>query len=345
MDFTDFIGPWVSLLVILMPLIAAERWIHQHCYGVGYLLFGDKKTATGFYYIVFFPAVFLHEFTQYLVAGALSVPLKKLELRLHQQDNGTMRYDFVTIQPTDPIRSSIIGGAPFVLGAFLFYYISTTILDLHTIPEAFASGKLSNVLSAIQAQFNTPDFWLWLYVLFTLSNGMIPTKEDRAGWWLVLAGVGGLSLVFLIMGLDEVLIETLTGPVRETLELVTTSLSIIFLIDLAVILLLGITEDALERYRGFKMDYSGGKKKTAQVDKTRPIGSNIPLPKGELMPSVYNLQLPIPPIPDKAGVMRTSVSPSDVASGRPSLERPASATGSFPMRPSSPLADDDDDEV
>ncbi len=293
-----------------MPLIAAERWIHQHAYGVGYLLTTDQGTATGFYYLVFFPGIFLHELIQYIVAGILNVPIEKLEPRPQIQANGTLRYDFVTIKKTDRLRASIIGGTPFLVAAGLVYFISTSMLDLHTIVEAAGTNNLANILNAIQAQFNTPDFWLWMYLLFTISNGMIPTKEDRAGWWLVLAAVGIVTVTFVVIGIDTVLIETLDGPIREALGLITTSLSIILVVDIVVILLLGITEDTLERMRGFKMDYSGPDQQ--KKEKPRQPGSNRPLPKGTPMPSIYNIDLPLPTLPDKP-----TAKTSDIASGRP----------------------------
>lgn len=299
MDITAIIGPWLSLLVILVPLIYAERWIHQHAYGIGYLLTREKGTATGFYYIVFFPAIFLHEFIQYLVAGVLNVKIKKIQAQPKTQDNGTIRYDFVVVDKTDRIRASIIGGTPFLIAAFLVYTISTSILDLHTIPEAVATGQLNNVTKAIQGQFNTPDFWFWLYMLFAISNGMIPTKEDRAGWWLILGAVGVITVVFLVIGVDRVIWETLAGPVTDALSLVTTSLTIILGLDVVVIFLLGITEDVLERNKGFKMDYSGPKHRSKSSSDKRQPGSNVPIPKGELMPSVYNMELPIPNFPER----------------------------------------------
>lgn len=299
MDITTIIGPWLSLLLILIPLIYAERWIHQHAYGIGYLLTREKGTATGFYYIVFFPAVFLHEFIQYLMAGVLNVRIKKIHAQPKIQDNGTLRFDFVVIDKTDKIRASVIGGTPFLVAAFLVYFISTSILDLHTIPEALASGHLTNLTTAIRGQFNTPDFWFWLYMLFAISNGMIPTKEDRAGWGLIVGAIGAVTLIFLVIGADRVIWETLAGPVTDGLQLVTTSLAIILGLDILVILLLGITEDTLERVKGFKMDYSGPKRNPkAYIDKRQP-GSNVPIPKGELMPSIYNMELPIPNFPDR----------------------------------------------
>lgn len=288
-------------------------------FGIGYLLTGEKGSATGFYYLIFFPAVALHEIVQYFVCGILNVPIKKLEVRVQAQENGTVRYDFVTIdkKKTDRVRISIVGGAPFFLAALIFYLISTQILDLYSLVDAFESGQLQNIGAAIQDQFNTPDFWLWLYVLFAIANGMVPTREDREGWEFVLVAVGAISALFLVLGLDEVLLETYTGPVKEALELVTASLLIILGIDIVVILLLGITEDTLERLRGFKMDYSGPDRKTRPLSGREP-GSNVPIPRGELMPSVYNLTLPLPDPPARPDPKaRIEEAAAEVGSAKP----------------------------
>lgn len=321
MDVMAILTPWVNLLLVLGPLVLAEHWIHRHMFGVAYLLTEDKAQATGFYYIIFIPGVVLHEFVQYLVAGILNIKIKKMEIRPQRQDNGTIRYDFITIDKTDKIRSSIMGGTPFLIAAGFVYYISTSILDLHAIPAALGTGDLDVLWQAIRQQFNTPDFFLWFYLLFTISNGMIPTREDRDGWGLIFGAVGVLSVVFLFIGLDEFLVETLTGPVKEALDLVTVSLSIILMLDLLFIFFLGFVEDSLERYRGYRVDY-GGQEPAKKPRGGREPGSNIPIPKGQPMPSVYNLTLPIPDIPDKpdaraAAAMRDAI--ADVGSARPPM--------------------------
>ncbi len=319
MDIAELIAPWLSLLMILVPLIFAEQWIHRHVFGISYLMTEDKESATGVYYIFFFPGVLLHEIIQYFVAGALDVPIKKIQAYPKPQDNGTLRYDFVSIKPTDPIRASIIGGAPFIIAGFLVYTISTSILDLHSLPAAIGTQDTSQISSAVQDLLNTPNFWFWLYLLFVISNGMIPTKEDRQGWRLILAVIGGFTLILILIGSHQVVTETLNGPVRESLELVTTSLAIILGLDVLVILFLRIVENSFERIRGYRVNYNTGeKKKTSQQATKRPVGSNLPIPKGEPMPSIYNLELPLPSLPPKRSAARTiQRAADDVASGRP----------------------------
>jgi hypothetical protein len=92
--------------------------IHQKMYVIGYLLTQDKQAATVFYYLVFFPGVFLHEFLQYLLAGVFNVKIKKIITHPQKQENGTLRYDFVVIEKDklDDLRASLLGGLPFLMG-------------------------------------------------------------------------------------------------------------------------------------------------------------------------------------------------------------------------------------
>ena len=310
MDIGDILGPWILLIMLVLPLLYVEKFIHQHIYGVGYLITKDKEQATTFYYLIFFPGVVLHEIIQYFMAGILNVPVKKLEPRPQKQDNGTLRFDFVTIQKTDKWRAAVIGGAPFLVACAIMWTISTSILDLHLIPEAFATGEISEIARTINDLRNTPDFWLWMYLLFTISNGMIPTKEDRQGWSFILVAIGAVSLFFIVLGLDNVVVETYQGPVMHGLAMVNTALAILLFIDIFAVLLLGVIEDTFERIRGEKMDYSGQKPKNIK----RQAGSDLPIPVGEPMPSIYNLALPIPTLPPMGKIVRPSTVPTQSAS-------------------------------
>ena len=88
-------------------------------------------------------------------------------------------------------------------------------------------GEIIEVANTFNNLRNTPDFWLWMYLLFTISNGMIPTKEDREGWSFILVAIGAVSAFFLFLGLDNVIVETYQGPVMHGLAMVNTALAIL----------------------------------------------------------------------------------------------------------------------
>lgn len=327
MDVTGLIAPWLTLLGILIPLIYAERWIHQHMYGVGYLLTLDKAQATGFYYMVFFPGVLVHEVIQWLVAGALNVKVKKINSYPKTQENGTIRYDFVVIEQTSRFKAMLIGGLPFVIAGVIVYYLSTSILELDALLAAIGTGDLNEIGRGIKEFLKTGDVWLWLYLMFSLSNGMIPTKEDRQGWFLILGAATGITIAMLFLGFDVFVTKTLSGPIAHALELVSTALIAILFIDVVFGFALALFESGLERWRGQKMNYNTEQRVKSKAEQQREPGSNIPLPKGTPIPSIYRLDLPVPPIPTKRPVKPAPAMPTPSASpaftGSPA--RPASA--------------------
>ncbi|MBI5927730.1 MAG: hypothetical protein HY862_00360 [Chloroflexi bacterium] len=328
MDITSLIAPWLTLLVILIPLIYAERWIHQHMFGVGYLLTLDKAQATGFYYLVFFPGVLVHEVIQWLIAGMLNVPIKKINSYPKPQEDGTIRYDFVVIEKTSRFRAILIGGLPFVIAGALVYFISTSVLQLDALLAAIGTGDLDQIGRGIKEFLKTGDVWLWLYFMFSISNGMIPTKEDRQGWFLILGAAAAITIAFLFLGFDVFVTKTMSGPVAHALQLVNTALLAILFIDIVFGLTLGLIEDGLARWRGQKMDYNTGRQLTKKGEPQREPGSNVPLPKGTPIPSIYRLDLPVPPLPTKrlAKPTPTSAAPAmpvrPAASPAPMFNRP-----------------------
>jgi hypothetical protein len=352
-EFLDLLSPWLVMIVILVPLVFAERWVHQHFFGIGYLISKDKMSATRLFYVFFLPGIFIHELIQWLVAGALNVPIKQVVAWPETQENGTLRLDFIVVndKETDPIRSALVAAAPFMIMAVMVWYISTQILDLHAFTESLGSGDIEIIWTRFQELFRSSNFILWMYLLFVLANSMVPKRSEARGIPLLLGILVAGIVVMVVIGLDAVLIETFGGPVSEALDLVNTALLTILVMDVIAILLLGITEDTLERFRGFKMDYSGGESitRTAGKKKRQP-GSDEPIPKGEPLPSIYSIALPLPdpaqrprgarPAAAGAGisVRETSARVSDserpgLDSPRPSvLERAGASEGATPER-------------
>jgi|GEM_PF-1560730 len=358
-DYTlwDVIEPWIVLVVLLLPLIYAERWVHRHLFGIGYLISEDKVSATRLFYVIFAPGVFLHEFIQYLVAGALNVPIKKLTGWPEEQDNGILRLDFIVVEQeeTDAIRAALVAASPFFIMSVLVWYISTQVLDLTQVTIALGEADLTALGTAINGVLQTPNFILWTYLLFAVANSMLPKREEARGFPLILGVGAAIAGGMLILGLDAVLLETFGGPVADTMGLINIAVATILVLDIFMIVLLGFLEDSLERWRGYKMDYSFGSevempaaKSQRARRKKRVAGSDEPLEAGDLLPSIYNLDLPLPSPSDKpktarpakpvtvssAGSRPSSLGNRAASSARPAAKEASSRGGTGSGRPS-----------
>jgi hypothetical protein len=283
MNLGDLLTPWLTLAAVLLPLIYVEKWIHSHLYGVGWLLTDDQKSATALYYVLLFPGVFVHEFTQYLVAGALNVKIKKVIAWPDAQDDGTLRLDFVRFQKANRAQAAVIGAAPLITGLALVWLISSQVLSLHTVVEAIGTSDLDIIGSALRDAASAPDFLLWLYAIFTISNAMLPTPADRQGWPLVIVAFAVMIAFLVLIGVGDVLMETFTGPVAHGVERVTTAFATVLVAEVPGIMIIGFVEEILERTTKRKFEYSRPRQERRRAE--RQPGSNIPL-SGDPLPSI-----------------------------------------------------------
>lgn len=290
MDFSNLLTPWLALAAVLYPLAYAERWIHSHLYGVGWLLTNEPRSATALYYLFLSPGVFVHEVVQWLVAGALNIETERVMAWPEAQEDGTLRLNFVQVKNAGRLATAIVGAAPLIVGLGLIAAISTTILDLDTFLDAVQSADIRVIGPAARELASTADFYLWLYLMFAIANAMLPTQEERSGW-LIAVGLFAVVLAFLvIIGVGDVLVETFTGPVAHAVNLLTTAFGTILAVEVGAILVIGLVEQILERITRRRFDYS-----TAEPEQAiREPGSNLPLAPGEPFPSIYNLSLPLP---------------------------------------------------
>jgi len=338
----DLLTPWFLLALILVPIYLAERWIQSHLYGVGWLLTNDQESATILYYFFLFPGVFLHEFIQWLLGYAIAVTLKPVRAWPQAQENGTLRYDFVQIEKANWLQSAILGAVPLIAGTTIVWFISNQILNLEELLSALGTGDITVIGPAIKHLGSTPDFYLWLYLMFTISNTMLPTPADRRGWPLLFASFG-IGIVFLILiGLGDQIYDTFTGPVAHGIDLLITALGTVLVVEFTAILLIGFMEEVLEKLTKRKFQYSPPKPEPAP----REPGSAY-LPPGVPRPSIYNLPLPVPD-PAEHGTLlakaRRATKPDAEAEKPAAFSRP-STPGSRPaFGTSRPAFSADDDE-
>ncbi len=337
MTLSNLLTPWLMLAGVLILLTYAEKWVHRHLFGVGWVLTNNKKTATALYYVLLLPGVFVHEFTQYLVAGALNVRIRRVIAWPEAQDNGTLRLNFITVQRARPLERAIIGAAPLGVGLTLVWVISTQILNLEEVLSALLQRDANRLAPALRELGSTPDFYLWLYLMFAIGNAMLPTPADREGWPLVL-GIFGAILVFLVLiGVGEVLLQTFTGPVAHGVELVATAFLMVLLVQVPAMIAIAILEAIAGRITGRYFEY----RPQAARPRTRQPGSADPLPPGAPLPSIYNLPLPLPnperdagPAPRRQPARQESTPPVPPAAPAP---KPPAARPEAVSAPASPF--------
>ncbi len=319
MNVGELLGPWLALAAVLVPLVYAERWIHSHLFGVAWLATNSRRSATALYYLLLLPGVFVHELTQYLVAGALNVPIQRVIAWPEAQEDGTLRLDFVQVKDQRRLSAAIIGAAPLLVGLGIVWVISNHVLDLDAVVRALASADWRQIGPALRTMVSKSDFFLWLYLVFAVSNAMLPTAADRRGWPLLLSLFAVALIVLVLIGVGDVLLEVFTTSVAMQVERLAAALAAVVFVEALGIGFIGVLEEVLERVTKRKFTYRREEKGARRQTAARQPGSSAPLPPGTPFPSIYNLDLPVP-LPADA---RRSAAPATARPGVPAAPLPA----------------------
>jgi hypothetical protein len=228
------------LLLGFVGLLVLTRWITKHVQGIGYLLSGDGQIALVLYFLLILPGVVLHELSHALTALILGVRVRRFSIGIRRKGKSQQfALGSVEIASTDPFRASLIGVAPLVTGCATILWISSSILRLEMLP-AFAGPGFWNTLLSI---YETPDFWIWAYLVLAIGNSMLPSAADRGSWktTLVFAAFVGTALYF--SGLLTKISATLSSWARAS----AAQLAYAFIVTVIVDLVFGIALVTVEQ--------------------------------------------------------------------------------------------------
>ncbi len=236
-----------------------------------------------------------------------------------KQDVAELRLNFVKLAPkTGALKLAIITAAPFGVGLVLVWIIANNVLNVTTITATMQSGFLTDVSGALGQLTATPDFWLWIYLVFTISNTLTPAHpEHLRGWWMVITALVIGFIVLLFLGTaGDVLVAALQS-LNTSVNVLSGALGVIIVIDLFMVAVLGTLEAIIERFTGNSATFRDGKlitmtraemlaQRAAEFkrhrEQERQKAAKPGAPTGP--PSIYRLPLPVPPAPGKEPVSR-----------------------------------------
>lgn len=238
-----------------------ERWLHQHIFKVGWLLTRNFQTTTIFYYTFFLPGVLIHELVYWLVAGILNVRAERAIRMPEKQEIGELKLNFVQLERrTGTFRKAIISTAPLLVGLVLIWLIARNAFQLDAAFATMQSGDLEDVARSINQITGVPDFWLWLYIIFTIGNTMFPF-DTRAlqGWRTVLLSGAVLIVALLIVGVGGQIFSAVAEPLSVVLGVLEGLFLSLIIINFFVTLVLGTLEAIIERITGYSATFRKGR--------------------------------------------------------------------------------------
>ena len=253
--------PWMPFLaaaVALLILVFLQRWIHTHLHGVSLLLTGRPEWAVIVYAVVLFPGVFLHEASHWLAATLTGVRTGGVSLMPRHQPDGTLQLGYVEYykgRTLGPFRESLIGAAPLIAGTAVILLIAYRVFGVTTLADAVVTGDISTLADAMAEFIATPNFFVWLYLLFAVGNAMLPSKSDRHAWPAFLLWLGGLTIVVAFLTSGTGLLDNLAGPVATLFGYLAIAFSIAIAVDLLFMAVIALLEWLLGRARGVSVVY------------------------------------------------------------------------------------------
>lgn len=248
-------SPALVVVLTLPPLVALKHWVTRHLQGLGFLLWGHSDMAMLLYFLVMLPGIVLHELSHWACAQLLGVKTGKIEIWPSRKGRGRIRLGSVRIGRADSFRASLIGLAPFITGCLAIYVIGDYVLGIGYIIDPVLEGNFSLFQRHLSSFFRASDLWIWLYVIFAISNTMFPSESDRESWGPVLMLLGGVMALGLLFGLDSRIPPTVTAVLLDLVRYLAYAFTLTVAVNIVFTLAIALLEKLIEIMAGRRVDY------------------------------------------------------------------------------------------
>jgi hypothetical protein len=162
---------------------------------------------------------------------------------------------FVPVEETDAVRGSLIGLAPLLTGSGAILLVGYLVFGIGRVREALSQGMGIGLLSHFVELLKAPDAWLWAYVIFTVSNTMLPSESDRESWTPIILFLAMAAALAWVTGLAPAIIQRVQDPVLLATRWLTAMYGFTIVADLPFLVAILTVEWGLGRMRGMRVEY------------------------------------------------------------------------------------------
>jgi hypothetical protein len=230
----EYLDGLLWLLLLLGPLLILTRRLHRETQAIFLLITRRPDIALTLFAIVFFPGVFIHETSHFIMARLLGVHTGRFSLIPQPTAQGRLQLGYVETAKSDWLRDSLIGVAPLLLGGVFVAYAGLVQLDLNALWGEWSELGPAAFLQVAGGIYHQPDFWLWFYLIFAVSSTMLPSPSDRRAWLPLLLVIGILVVLSALAGAGPWMMTNLAPVLNRVLQV----LAVVFAISVSAHLLL-----------------------------------------------------------------------------------------------------------
>ena len=202
---TEILGSWgplFALIVTLLALLWVKRRITRSLQELSMRLVYDPDVALIIYFVIVLPGVVIHELSHWLMAKLLRARVTFPTLGpVRRGRSKRISLGSVRVSKVDPVRASLIGVAPLLGGSAVILIIGNLVLGVGELADAMAGQGMAGALDALGQMLQVGDFWLWLYLIFSVSNAMLPSDSDMAT----------IRPVLIFLGIATAIVVVVTG--------------------------------------------------------------------------------------------------------------------------------------
>jgi len=225
----------------LLPLLWIKRRVTELLADLSFRWTGDGDVALVVYFVAVLPGVVLHELSHWITAKLLGVKVRKLSLGpVRKGRSSKVSLGSVHVANVDPLRAGIIGVAPLIVGSAAILAIGHWVLDIGELGAMLANGGVDGLLEGFDQLLHVPDFWLWLYLIFAISNAMLPSESDLAAVRPVLIFLGIVAVLILLVSGVPAIPEGVVEWVSAIAGFLASAFGLTLAVDLFFILIIGL---------------------------------------------------------------------------------------------------------
>lgn len=237
-------------ILLLLPLVFIQRFLHREIQAVILIITRNAQLTVGLFSILFFPGVFLHELSHFVMAKLLGVRTGKFSLIPATLPNGHLQMGYVETEQIDIVRDSLIGLAPLIAGSSFVAYVGISHMQLHTLWDVLRHGQIELFWMGLGLLPTVKDFYLWFYFAFAVSSTMMPSESDRHAWLPLGLWTAVLLALAIFAGAGTWMLENLAPFLNNFLNVAATLFGLSLILHIVLLLPTLLTHRIVSRITG-----------------------------------------------------------------------------------------------